>query len=70
MFCMATLIASAQYPQKLPIDYKTLFTVGAVGSELSLEKGEYTNTTQDDTNPIKENQWNRNDVKRLREFDL
>lgn len=60
MFCMATLIASAQYPQKLPIDYKTFFTVGAVGSELSLEKGEYTNTTQDDTNPIKENQWNRN----------
>lgn len=60
MICMATLIASAQYPQKLPLDYKSFFDTKSIGSESLLEKGEYTNTTQDDTNPIKENQWNRN----------
>lgn len=60
MICMATFIANAQYPQKLPLDFKSFFDTKAIGSESSLEKGEYTNTTQDDTNPIKENQWNRN----------
>ncbi len=56
---LVTFTASAQYPQKLPIDYKSFFAAKAIGSELSLEKGEYTNTTQDGANPIKGNQWNR-----------
>jgi hypothetical protein len=56
---LATVAASAQYPQKLPIDYKVFFAGKAIGSESLLEKGEYLNSTQDEANPIKENQWNR-----------
>ena len=59
LILLATFSAGAQFPQKLPIEYKAFFAAKAIGSESLLEKGEYPNTTQDEANPIKENQWNR-----------
>jgi hypothetical protein len=59
VICMAALTATAQYPQKLPLDFNSFFSVKATGVATLLEKGEYLVTVQDATNPVKENQWNR-----------
>jgi len=59
VICMATITASAQYPQKLPIDFNSFFSASATGTGSQLEKGEYQNSMQDGSNPIQANQWNR-----------
>jgi hypothetical protein len=59
LVCLVVLTASAQYPQNLPVDYKSFFAETAIGSDSKLEKGEYTNTTQDGTNPVLADQWNK-----------
>jgi len=56
---MATFTVTAQYPQKLSLDFNSFFSAAATGTGAQLEKGEYQITLQDATNPVKENQWNR-----------
>jgi hypothetical protein len=56
---MGTLTTAGQYPQKLPIDFKSFFAATATGSGSSLENGEYLGSTQDGTTPLLANQWNR-----------
>jgi hypothetical protein len=59
LVCLTILTVNAQFPQKLPIDFNSFFAANAIGSESVLEKGEYLKTTQDDSNPVKADQWNR-----------
>jgi len=57
--CLAAITASAQYPQKLPLDFNSFFSASATGTGSLLEKGEYQNSIQDGSNPVQVNQWNR-----------
>ncbi len=52
--CVVTLVAKAQYPQTLPIDYKSFFAPSAIGPD-SLIKAIYEIPLK---SPILANQWN------------
>lgn len=57
--CIIAFTASAQYPQKLPIDFNSFFSAKATGAGAVIEKGEYQLAVQDGSNPVMANQWNR-----------
>ncbi len=54
------LAVNAQYTRTLPLDYNDFFRADAIAADgTHLEKAEYANTAQDETNPIMADQWNR-----------